>query len=309
MAIPSGLKKTNYIQMKVCGFIFIKDAVKLDYPVVEAITSILPVCNKFIVAVGVSDDGTRKLIESIDPKKIEIIDTVWDYSLRDQGKILTAETNKAFDAIPPQYDWCFYIHGDEVVNEKYLPGIMLSMKKYLPITEVDGLIMHYTHFYGTFDYYGDSRRWYKSEVRIIRNNKKIRSSYGGQGFCWDNGKKLTGVIIDATMYHYGFVRPPTLMKNKIEEIQQHYSISSRHIKKINPESEEFVYEKGIDSLQQFRELHPKVMQARISMANWHPKLSTRNKKFNTRHFLLYYFEKFFKFRPFEIKHFIEYKES
>lgn len=294
--------------MKVCGFSFIKNAIKFDYPVVEAITSILPACNKFIVAIGNCDDGTRALIESIDSKKIEIIDTVWDLSLRERSNILTSETNKAFDAIPAEYDWCFYIHGDEVVNEKYLPGIMLSMKKYLDVKGIDGLIMNYTHFYGTFDYYGDSRRWSKSEIRIIRNNKEIRSWYNAQGFRWKNGKKLTGVFIDGRMNHYEWVRSPKLMKVKVEESKLIRIRNSKHIKTIEQESEEFAYEKEIDSLKQFREAHPKVMQARIKAINWHPNLSTKKKKFKALYFLLYYFEKLFKYRPFERKHFIEYKE-
>jgi len=52
-----------------------------------------------------------------------------------------------------------------------------------------------------------------------------------------------------------------------------------------------------------------VMQPRIDALNWHPELSTKKKKFNGRYFVLYYFEKLFNYRPFENKHFIEYKES
>lgn len=293
--------------MKVCGFSFVKNAVKYDYPIVEAITSILPVCDKFILAVGDCDDGTRELAESIDSDKIEIIDTVWDPSLRENGRVLASETNKAFDAIPAEYDWCFYIQGDEVVNEKYLPEIRQSMEKYLPVKEVDGLIMNYTHFYGTFDYYADSRRWYRSEIRIIRNNKGIRSWNDAQGFRWHNAKKLTGVFINATMNHYGWVRPPKLMMNKLEGAKNYWSADSKHIKTINQDAEEYVYEKGIDSLKRFQDTHPLVMQDRINALNWHPNLSTKKKKFNVRYFLLYWFEKIFKYRPFENKHFIEYK--
>jgi len=285
--------------MKVCGFSFVKNAVKFDYPIVEAITSILPVCDKFIVAVGDCNDGSRELIESIGSDKIEIIDTVWDPTLREKGRVLASETNKAFDFIPAEYDWCFYIQGDEVMHEKYLPGIVLSMKKYLDIKAVDGLIMHYTHFYGTFDYYADSRRWYRSEIRIVRNNKAIRSWNDAQGFRWKNAKKLTGVFIDATMYHYGWVRPPKLMMNKLEGSKQYWSVDSKHIKTIKQESEEFKYEEGIDSLKQFRGAHPKVMQARIDALNWHPELSTKKKKFNVRYYVLYYFEKLFNYRPFK----------
>ena len=293
--------------MKVCGFSFVKNAVKFDYPVVEAINSILPLCDKFIVAVGDCDDGTRELIKAIGSDKIEIIDTVWDPALREKGRVLASETNKAFDAIPTEYDWCFYIQGDEVVHEKYLPEIKSSMDKYLHTKEIDGLIMHYTHFYGTFDYYADSRRWYRSEIRIIKNNKGIRSWNDAQGFRWHDAKKLTGKFINATMYHYGWVRPPKLMKDKLEGSKQYWSVNSKHIKTIEQTAPEYNYVEGIDSLQKFEGDHPQVMQGRINQLNWHPELSIRKKRFNTRYFVLYWFEKIFNYRPFENKHFIEYK--
>ena len=38
--------------MKIAGFTIIRNAIKFDYPVVEAINSILPICDKFYVGVG-----------------------------------------------------------------------------------------------------------------------------------------------------------------------------------------------------------------------------------------------------------------
>jgi hypothetical protein len=73
--------------MKVSGFSFIKNALKFDYPIIEAITSILPICDEFIVAVGKSDDDTLEYIKSINSPKIKIIETVWDDSLREGGKV------------------------------------------------------------------------------------------------------------------------------------------------------------------------------------------------------------------------------
>jgi hypothetical protein len=98
------------------------------------------------------------------------------------------------------------------------------------------------------------------------------------------------------------------MKDKLEGSKQYWSVNSKHIKTIEQESEEFRYEEGIDSLQRFNGAHPKVMQARLNALNWHPQLSTKMKKFNTRYFMLYWFEKIFNYRPFENKHFIEFKE-
>ncbi|MCX6195469.1 MAG: glycosyltransferase family 2 protein, partial [Flavobacteriia bacterium] len=55
--------------MKVSGFTFIRNALKYDYPIVEAILSILPICDEFIIAVGNSDDDTLALIQKIDSQK------------------------------------------------------------------------------------------------------------------------------------------------------------------------------------------------------------------------------------------------
>jgi hypothetical protein len=291
--------------VKVCGFSFVKNGVKFDYPVVEAITSILPICDHFVVAVGDCDDGTLELIQSIKSEKIEIIKTVWDPTLKERGRVLASETNKAFDVIPPEYDWCFYIQGDEVVHEKYLPAILSAMEENLSNKAVDGLIFHYSHFYGTYDYVGDSRSWYRSEIRIIRNDKNIRSWNDAQGFRWKNAKKLTGIFVSASMYHYGWVRPPKKMKEKLDGSKQYWSAESKHIKASNQTSPEYDYARSIDSLTLFKETHPTVMKKRIEQLNWHPDLSEKKKKFTARYFVLYWFEKIFHYRPFENKHFIE----
>lgn len=291
--------------MKVCGFSFVKNGVKYDYPVVEAITSILPICDHFIVAVGDSDDGTRELIESIGSDKIQILDTVWDPTLKERGRVLASETNKAFDAIPVGYDWCFYIQGDEVIHEKYLPVIRQSMEDNLTREEVDGLIFHYQHFYGTYDYVADSRGWYRSEIRIVRNDKGIRSWNDAQGFRWKDARKLKGRFIDATVNHYGWVRPPKKMMEKLEGAKNYWAADSKHIKTINKSVPEYDYAKSIDSLVRFGDTHPAVMQKRVEQLNWHPELSEKKKKLTGKYFFLYWFEKFFNYRPFENKHFIE----
>jgi len=121
--------------MKVTGFTFIRDAVRLDYPVVEAIQSVLPLCDEFVVAVGASSDDTRALIAAIPTDKIRIVDTVWDDALREGGRVLAIETDKAMDAITGQPDWCFYIQGDEVLHEQYLEEIRAAMLRYKTMCE------------------------------------------------------------------------------------------------------------------------------------------------------------------------------
>ena len=85
--------------MHVTGFTFIRNAVKFDFPIVEAITSILPICDEFVVAIGQSNDATLQLIQEIAPKKIRIIETIWDETLQEGGSVYAKETDKAFQAI------------------------------------------------------------------------------------------------------------------------------------------------------------------------------------------------------------------
>jgi hypothetical protein len=252
--------------MKVTGFTFIRNALKFDYPIVEAIRSILPVCDDFVVAVGNSDDQTLSLIESIDKQKIRIIETTWDDSLREGGRVLADETNKAFHAIGEDTDWCFYIQGDEVMHEKYLPIVREAMLKYTDNHRVDGLLFNYIHFYGSYDYIGEAYRWYRREIRIIRNNKSIYSYRDAQGFRKDNNQKLRVKLIDAYMYHYGWVKDPQAMQGKQENFNKFWH-DDEWINRNVAKASEFDYTL-IDALSIFNGTHPQVMQKRINTKNW-----------------------------------------
>lgn len=253
--------------MKVCGFTFIKNAILYDYPIEEAIRSILPICDKVIVAVGKSEDSTRALVESIHSDKVEILDTIWDESLREGGRVLAEETNKAFCNISSEYDWAIYIQGDEVLHEDGLSDIAHAMKVYKDDIEVDGLLLKYLHFYASYDFVGTSSKWYKNEIRIIRNDKNIYSYRDAQGFRKGNNEKLKVVLIPAFMHHYGWVKPPQAMQRKQESFQKLWHSDewvNKNVSKVN----EFNYEKHVASLRKFEGTHPEVMKSRINKVNW-----------------------------------------
>jgi len=258
--------------MKVSGFTFIRNATKFDYPVVEAISSILPLCDDFVVAVGNSDDNTLDLIQSIDKQKIRIIETIWDDSekMKIGGKVFAAETDKAFRSIELDSDWAFYIQGDEVIHEKYLENIHSSMEKWKDDKMVDGLLFNYLHFYGSYDYVGLSPKWYGYEIRIIKNNKDIYSFRDAQGFRKNENEKLNVKPVDAYVYHYGWVKEPgTMMKKAINanSFYQDKNLLKRIKAKEKNGNKEFDYS-TIDSLNLFTETHPKVMNERIQRKNW-----------------------------------------
>jgi len=252
--------------MKVTGFTFIRNAIKYDYPIVESITSVLPVCNNFVVAVGKSDDGTLDLIQNIDKNKVKVIESVWNDSLREGGRVLAVETDKAFKEVPESSDWAFYIQGDEVVHEKYLDTIKKEMARWKDNRDVDGLLFKYLHFYGSYDYIGESYRWYRREIRIIRPSKNIYSYRDAQGFRKDDNKKLDVKLIDACIHHYGWVKEPKAMQGKHETFHKYWH-NDEWVEQHVAKADEFDYSK-IDALSLFKGTHPKVMEERIKRKNW-----------------------------------------
>lgn len=252
--------------MKVTGFTFIRNALIYDYPVAEAIRSILPICDDFVVAVGNSDDETLKLIAEIDPSKIRIIETIWDDSLREGGRVLALETDKAYKAISEDTDWAIYIQGDEVVHEKYLDRIKNEMMLWKDNPEVEGLLFDYLHFYGSYDFVGSSGKWYPHEIRVLRRNKSIFSYRDAQGFRMDDNRKLNVKKIDACIYHYGWVKEPAAMQRKQENFNKLWHPDS-WVEKNIIKADTFDYS-GIDALELFRGTHPAVMVERIKNKNW-----------------------------------------
>jgi glycosyltransferase involved in cell wall biosynthesis len=288
--------------MFVSGFTFVRNAIKFDYPIVEAITSILPVCDEVIVAVGNSDDDTLGLIKSIDSNKIKIIETVWDDTLREGGKVLAVETNKALAAVSPDADWCFYIQGDEVVHEQFLPTIRQAMQDNLSDLKVKGLLFKYQHFYGSYQYVADAQRWYRQEIRVIRNQKNITSYRDAQGFKTIDDKKLNVKWIEAYIYHYGWVKSPEIQKEKMKSSINFWATDEQAASVKKHYEENFDYA-GIDSLTIFSGTHPAVMQARLERVNWQFDFDIREKKLSFKNRVRAFVEKLTGWRIGEYKNF------
>jgi hypothetical protein len=267
---------------------------------VEAITSILPVVDEMVVLVGESDDDTLGLIRSIGDPKIKIHESVWDPNLRKGGAVLAVETNKAFALIDPNSTWAFYIQGDEVVHEKYHAAIKEACVQYQNDTQVEGLLFNYVHFYGTYDYVGDSRKWYNKEVRIIRNKKEITAYKDAQGFR-KGATKIDVKPVAASVYHYGWVKSPAQMAKKIKNFSAlwHSDAELNIILKDNQHWDFTAY----DSLEKFSGTHPAVMQSRIAAQNWKIEIDTTRKNFSIKDRFLYYFEKLTGIRLFDFNNF------
>ena len=113
---------------------------------------------------------------------------------------------------------------------------------------------------------GDSWRWYRREIRIIRNDRSLFSYRDAQGFRKKPNEKLKVKLIDAYMYHYGWVRDPRAMQQKQKAFSQLYHPDD-WIENKFASAEAFDYSQ-IDSLKPFEGTHPRVMKERIQRLNW-----------------------------------------
>ncbi|MFC1492471.1 glycosyltransferase family 2 protein [candidate division KSB1 bacterium] len=249
--------------IRISGFTFVRNGIKFDYPFIESINSILPVCDELIVNVGNSDDSTLEAVKNIDSDKIKIVESVWDESLREGGKILARQTNIALEHCTG--DWRFYIQGDEVVHEKYLDTIKETIHAHHSNERVEGLLFKYKHFYAAYNYVGASRRWYRQEIRIIRNIPGIYSYKDAQGFRIDD-RKLRVKSVDAYIYHYGWVKPPKIQQDKQKYFNKLWH-SDSVVKERVGDKTDYDYS-GIDALEPFTESHPGLMKDRVKNQDW-----------------------------------------
>lgn len=293
--------------MKVTGFSFIRNAIRYDYPIREALLSLLPLVDEVVVAVGKSDDDTLALVKNLDPKKIRILETIWDDSLREGGKVLAQETQKAYEEIDGG-TWAFYLQGDEVLHEDDYPAIRAAMQRWADDTETDGLLFDYRHFYGSYDYVGASRRWYRREVRVVRPphfalnpNLKIYSYRDAQGFRKNNNQKLRVRHVDATVYHYGWVKPPAAQMQKQQNFNKYWH-DDEWMQKNIPQAVEFDYSQ-IDSLLRFTGRHPKVMAERIARKNWQFDFDISRSHYTFKEKLSGFIERLTGYRPGEYKNY------
>jgi hypothetical protein len=253
--------------MTISGFSIIRNGFQYDYPFLEAIQSILPICDEFVIAVGDSSDGTREAIVALNSPKIKIIDTVWDMNLRKGGQILAQQTDIALREI--QGDWGFYIQADEAVHENDLQKIVDTTHFHQNNRAVEGLLSPYLHFWGDYQHIRTSRATYRHEIRLIRNLKSIHSYRDAQGFRIFNGEKSQKLCvkpIDATIFHYGYVRPPKIMQQKANDFNALYHTDTWLENNTSPQA---IYDYGaVDWVEKFAATHPAVMHERIARQFW-----------------------------------------
>ena len=262
--------------MKVSGFTFLKNGVKLGYPFVQSIKSALPLVDEFVIALGPCDDDTEAQINAIGDSKIRIIHTQWCENMRDRGYIYGQQ--KMIAQFNCTGDWCLYIEGDEVLHQDEIESIRSRLLKYKDVDEVEAMFFDFFHFYGDTNTLGISG--YRRAPRIIKSSVRSYAPDGLFFVVMDKNKKgryPRAVHAGGSVYHYGHVRPKSKMAQKVTDVGQYWG----------DDDAQFDGYGQIDSavLRPFTGTHPAIMQewvANEGESNFQPdpsyQLTRRDKK-------------------------------
>lgn len=249
--------------MKISGFTFIRNGASLGYPFVPAIRSLLPLCDEIIVNVPRSTDDTLATVRAMDSPKIKIMETEWDENARIGGRALSQHTNLALERCTG--DWCVYIQGDEVLHEDTIPLMRQAMERELANPVVQGLIVDYTHFYGSYHTQTSGFGWYAQEVRVIRRDRNIRSVSDAQSFRTAAGEKLQVKKSGGHFLHYGHARHPELARQRLREVSRLWHDDAA-VEKLCDRPAGFYNDD--EKVKAFTGTHPVVMREIVAAANW-----------------------------------------
>jgi glycosyltransferase involved in cell wall biosynthesis len=260
--------------MKLSAYTYVRNGLKVGYPFIQSIRSIIQLVDEYIIVLGDSDDGSREAILNLKSPKIRIIDTIWDMNLRVGGKLFAQQSNIGLDNVSG--DWIIHLQADEVIHEADVGKLRTAINRYKDDPQVEGLLFPFLNFRGDYQHIHTGRKSHRFEIRAFKNNKSIRSYRDSQGFrkfssiesynSGEKGLKLRVVKIDVPVYHYNYVRHPKLMNEKTKLFLSFYK-DDASLNEIFKGGEEFDFNQ-IDKLEVFKGGHPKVMEEVISMQDW-----------------------------------------
>jgi len=202
------------------GFGILRNGVKYDYPFEESLRSLSSLTEKVYLALGDSEDGTENRLKNI--PNLEIINTNWDPKLRDDGLILSNQTNFILNQLRSKtshlnHVWGVYLQCDELFLDQEV-NLILSDIKQAEMQGCDAVNFRYLHFWQSFNKIAINKKWYPNEIRAIKLDSNIESWGDAQSF--RNYKKI--FYSKAHIFHYGHVRSPEKYKLKKTDMLKFY---------------------------------------------------------------------------------------
>lgn len=255
----------------ITGHLIIRNGFKYDYPWLEAIDSILPAVDEFILLEAYSEDDTYKACLELAEKhkKIRLIRGSWSPQTEIEKErpyfALARLTNKCIFFV--ETDWHIQIQGDEVLHHDYIDYVK-DLPNKLKGTFYDSARVHYHHFVA--NYQTTFPFIYENRVRIARKDSPWRS----MGDACELGMGASNKVFDTPImyHHYGKIKPSNLAMLKEKDFQSMFKavgFPDPKLAEMGDDVDYFylfknAYEKGL--FKNFKGTHPKAMEARIKQA-------------------------------------------
>lgn len=146
----------------ISGFMTLKNVLTSGYPFVEAISSILPICDELLISEGYSTDGTFTVLKNIANvnKKVKIFRQEWPTN----GKYtdITEVTNIV--RAKCKYDYIFSIQANEIIHEDDVT-LIKALPEICP--QITAFTLPFIHLVKGYKFYEDFR------LRLAKNLDNI----------------------------------------------------------------------------------------------------------------------------------------
>ncbi len=210
--------------MTLGGHIFVRDNTRLDYCVIEAINSLLPICDEVVVMDCGSTDNTPELLRLnfSENSKVKLhFNGPWEQYPGHHGdrlRMIAEDCRKLLTT-----DWQFMLQADEVLHERSYPAIREAMQSGLS----DRFRCRRVDLWGDVNrcifldisVYPPSKRPMENDlVRLARSNVPAIQDAGSL----DHSGSSYRYFEDITIYHYSMVRDGLTLNRKICEMHEWY---------------------------------------------------------------------------------------
>lgn len=204
--------------MKLGGTMILHNAVRFDYCVKEALTSLCRACDEVVVLECESTDETPALLESMiaDHPNLRVIKNEW--AVRADKHRLSVLTNIATEALSKDVEWLFNLQADEVIADNVDKSIILDAIRVAVSRNSKAVQIRRINLWGDFDHHFSDNYPNKPVsnhvVRIV--HRSCKSVGDAESF---SGRAYLGAREKIIIVHYGFLRDPVMMIDKTKSMQ------------------------------------------------------------------------------------------
>lgn len=210
--------------MNLSAFMVLKNGITLGYPFVEAILSLLPACDEFVISEGYSDDETYYWLERLQgkfPDRVRLLRRPWPQGMKSGGSIGEMQTQALREC---RGRWCYLLQADEIMPPENLPYLRELCTPRRPMERLVGrrrfnsYRVDFLHLMDNFQRY-DANLPYRWAIRLVRNRRFINSDRDGWQLMGPGCSLIGTACLPRPVYHVGYNFPINTWRKRINHAQ------------------------------------------------------------------------------------------